>query len=210
MSSTASITLVKTRHSAHYWVVRTIAAAAIAVAAFLIFTAIRVMQQASRDESRPAGAIIVFGAAEYVGRPSPVYRARLDHAYDLFHRGLAPIIITTGGSGFDSKYTEGGVGRDYLVARGIPDADLIAETQSLDTAQSAQRTAAILRKNHIGDALAVSDAYHVYRIKKLMKAQGVVIYGAPRPASQPRTPWARAVGALREAVSYLLWQLNLT
>jgi uncharacterized SAM-binding protein YcdF (DUF218 family) len=178
--------------------------------AFLLITAFRVARQAGRDEARPAGAIIVFGAAEYVGRPSPVYRARLDHAYDLFKRGLAPVIITTGGSGFDSKYTEGGVGRDYLIARGIPDANLIAETQSLDTAQSAARTAAIMRTNHIADAVAVSDAYHVYRIKQLMKAQGVDAYGSPRPASEPRTRYARVIGALREAVSYLLWRLNLT
>lgn len=210
MSSTATITLVRTRHSLVHWIVRGLAAAGIAVAAFLFLTAIRVAQQAGRDEARPADAIIVFGAAEYVGRPSPVYRARLDHAYDLFQRGFAPVVITTGGSGFDSKYTEGAVGRDYLIARGIPDAHLIAETQSLDTAQSAVRTSAILRTNHLADAIAVSDAYHVYRIKQLMKAQGVVVYGSPRPASEPRTRWARIVGTLREAVSYLLWRVNLT
>ncbi|MBZ5631125.1 MAG: YdcF family protein, partial [Acidobacteriia bacterium] len=89
--------------------------AAFAVAAFFI------VRQGNRDEARPADAIVVFGAAEYAGRPSPVYRARLDHAYELFERGLASMVITTGGAGADPKFTEGGVGRDYLSRRGIPD-----------------------------------------------------------------------------------------
>ncbi len=177
---------------------------------FLGITCVRVARQASRDEARPAGAIIVFGAAEYAGRPSPVYRARLDHAYDLYARGIAPIVITTGGAGADPTYTEGGVGRDYLAKRGIPDPGLIAETQSDDTAESAQRIAGILRANRIHDAVAVSDAYHVFRIKQLMKAQGIAVYGSPRPESRPRTSWGRTVGVLREAVSYSLWRLHLT
>ena len=94
--------------------------AAFAVAAFFI------ARQGNLDEARRADAIVVFGAAEYAGRPSPVYRARLDHAYELFERGLAPMVITTGGAGADPKFTEGGVGRDYLSRRGIPDRSLIA------------------------------------------------------------------------------------
>ena len=82
------------------------------------------MREGGVDEARPADAIVVFGAAEYVGHPSPVYRARLDHAYDLFQRGLAPVVITTGGAGKDPHFSEGQVGRDYLEARGIPDVNL--------------------------------------------------------------------------------------
>src|SRR5262245_3902898 len=73
-----------------------------------------VVRQSGKDEARPAHAIVVFGAAEYVGRPSPVYKARLDHAAELYRRGLAPIVITTGGYGADPKFSEGEVGRDYL------------------------------------------------------------------------------------------------
>jgi uncharacterized SAM-binding protein YcdF (DUF218 family) len=192
------------------WPGRVLMALAAALVVFLSATSARIMRQAARDETQTAGAIIVFGAAEYAGRPSPVFRARLDHAYDLFRRGVAPIIITTGGAGYDPTYSEGGVGRDYLMARGVPDQSLIAETQSDDTAESAARTAAILRVNHIPDAVAVSDAYHVFRIKQLMKAQGVTVYGAPRPGSLPRGWWARTVGVLREAVSYMLWKMHLT
>ena len=165
------------------------------------------MRQGNVDEARPADAIIVFGAAEYSGRPSPVYRARLDHAYDLFQRGLAPMVITTGGGGGDPRFTEGQVGRDYLMHRGIPDRYLIAETQSSDTAESAQRVSAILRANHMRNVLAVSDAYHIFRIKRLMWQHDVVAYGSPRPASVPRTWEAKVTSSLRESASYLFWRL---
>ena len=178
--------------------------------AFLLITAERIERQGSRDEPRRADAIVVFGAAEYVGRPSPVYRARLDHAFDLFRRGIAPMVITTGGAGFDPTYSEGGVGRDYLAKRGIPDRNLIAETQSSDTAESAQRVGVIMRANAMHTAVAVSDAYHIFRIKKMLEREGVRVYGAPRPGSIPRTAWSRLLAALREAVSYTLWLLRIT
>src|SRR3989454_12513971 len=113
---------------------------ALAVAVMLIYLAsicLHILQQGSQQEIHPADVIVVFGAAEYAGRPSPVFRARLDHAYDLFRRGVAPVIITTGGSGSDPDYSEGGVGHDYLMHRGVPEHNLIAETQGSDTAQSA-------------------------------------------------------------------------
>ena len=171
--------------------------AAFAVAAFFI------VRQGNRDEARRADAIVVFGAAEYAGRPSPVYRARLDHAYELFQRGLAPMVITTGGAGADPKFTEGGVGRDYLSRRGIPDRSLIAETQSEDTAESAQRVSAILRVNGMHNVVAVSDAYHIFRIKRLMGRYGIVAYGSPRPGSVPHTAGAKISAVLRESASYV-------
>jgi uncharacterized SAM-binding protein YcdF (DUF218 family) len=104
----------------------------------------RVVDQADQDEARAADVIVVFGAAEYDGRPSPVYKARLDHAAQLYHRGLAPIVIITGGSGNDPRFSEGVVGREYLKGLGIPDSRLIAETQSADTAESARRVSTIM------------------------------------------------------------------
>lgn len=206
----AAISEFPTRQSRKSWLVRAFAALVVVVAAFLAVSAVRVARQAELDETRPAGAIIVFGAAEYSGRPSPVFRARLDHAYELFARGVAPIVIVSGGAGGDPQYNEGGVGRDYLIARGIPDYNLIAETQSEDTAEQAERMAAIMRTNGIPDAVAVSDAYHLFRIKQLMKAQGVTVYGAPRSASIPRNMWGRIVGLTRESISYLFWKLHIT
>ncbi len=194
--------------SRHKWL-RGVVALAVIAATFLALVAMRIQRQAGIDEARPAGAIVVFGAAEYVGRPSPVFRARLDHAYQLFAGGLAPLVITTGGAG-DPKFTEGGVGRDYLRSRGIPDLNLIAETQSNDTAESAHRTAVILRANGIHTCVAVSDAYHIYRVKQMLEAEGITAYGSPRPDSVPHTAYARMTAALREAFSYVLWKLHLT
>lgn len=181
-----------------------------AVLAWLAYLSVRIDRQATRNEAKAAGAIVVFGAAEYSGRPSPVLRARLDHAYDLYQRGLALLIVTTGGSGGDPKFSEGEVGRNYLAKRGVPDRVLIAETQGSDTEQSAQRVAIILRANGVENCDAVSDAYHMFRVKKMMEQQGITVYAAPRPESLPKSVWARSWAILREAVSYTAWKMHLT
>jgi uncharacterized SAM-binding protein YcdF (DUF218 family) len=190
---------------------RTLIVGALAAAAllWLAVTCVRIAREASRQEIHPADAIVVFGAAEYSGRPSPVYRARLDHAFDLFQRGLAPVVITTGGAAADPSYSEGGVGHDYLLHRGIPDSNLIAETQGSDTAQSAQRIGVIMRANHMHSCVAVSDAYHVFRIRKLLEHEGLQVYVSPRPDSRPHSRWQRLEAILREAASYLVWRLHL-
>jgi uncharacterized SAM-binding protein YcdF (DUF218 family) len=168
-----------------------------------------VSRQSWQDESRQADAIVVFGAAEYAGHPSPIYKARLDHAYTLFLRGFAPLIITSGGAADDPLFTEGGVGRDYLVARGVPDDRIIAETQSSDTSESASRIANILRANHLRTCVAVSDGYHMFRVKQMLTQQGIVVYASPRP--DPRLPsrWQRTKVKLREVMSYTAWKLGL-
>jgi len=168
-----------------------------------------ITRQATRDESRRADAIVVFGAAEYSGHPSPIYRARLDHAYTLFKSGLAPLIITTGGAAEDPRFSEGGVGRDYLVSRGVPDGDIVAETQSSDTNQSAVRVANILRANGFHTCLAVSDGYHMFRVKQMLEREGVVVYASPRPNSHLLSPWQRARVKLREVFSYTAWKLGM-
>src|SRR5206468_280898 len=125
-----------------------------------------ILRQSSRDEAQIADAIVVFGAAEYAGKPSPVYRARLDHALALFNQNLAPTVITTGGTAWDPNYSEGGVGRDYLASKGIRDQHLIAETWSDNTLESAERVARIMRMNGMRSCVAVSDPYHLFRIKR--------------------------------------------
>ena len=177
---------------------------------FYLRACIGVLRQAGVDERRPVDAIVVFGAAEYDGRPSPVLRARLDHGLDLFRQDMAPFVITTGGSGRDPHFSEGGVGHDYLAARGVPDGALIAETQGGDTDQSAQRVGVIMRANGLRTCLAVSDAYHLFRVKKLMANQGVECYGSARNNSIPRTGWLRFWAVQREAFSYCLWKLHIT
>ncbi|HTS08231.1 MAG TPA: YdcF family protein [Candidatus Eisenbacteria bacterium] len=185
--------------------------AILAVLAFFAATAIRITRAASLQEVPHADAIVVFGAAEYSGRPSPVLKARLDHALDLFHRGLAPVVITTGGAAADPKFSEGGVGKDYLMRHGVPERSLIAETQGKDTSQSAERVAVIMRANGLHSCIAVSDAYHVFRIRKLLEHENVgPVFVAPRPDSRPRSAVQRMVAVMRESTSYFLWRLGIT
>jgi len=188
------------------WLILGVAAV---ITLFLLVTSLQVVHEASKEELHAADAIVVFGAAEYAGHPSPVLRARLDRAYDLFQRGLAPVVITTGGAGADPSFSEGGVGRDYLMHRGIRERNLIAETQGSDTAQSAERIGVIMRANGLHSCLAVSDEYHVFRIKALLQHEGLQVYVAPRSGSRPRSQWQRMMAVLREAMSYLVWKLNI-
>jgi uncharacterized SAM-binding protein YcdF (DUF218 family) len=193
------------------WWVRLLILLVGAAVLFLVSTAVRVIETASLQEVHPADAIVVFGAAEYSGRPSPVLRARLDHALDLFHRGVAPVVITTGGAAEDPHFSEGGVGRDYLMRHGVPERSLIAETQGRDTSESAERVAVIMRANNLHSCVAVSDAYHVFRIRKLLEHEGIgPVYIAPRLDTRPHSILQRAESALREATSYLLWRIGIT
>jgi len=183
--------------------------AVVLIATIVASTVHTIVHDSRQQQLLPADAIIVFGAAEYDGRPSPVFRARLDHANDLFRKGLAPVVITTGGAAADPNFSEGGVGRDYLMRRGVPESALIAETQASDTAESAERVAVIMRANHMRSCIAVSDAYHVFRIRKLLEHQSVQVFLAPRPDSRPKSVWQRGVALLRESMSYLGWRAGI-
>ena len=183
---------------------------ALVVVAYVAIIYIRIVRQSGRDEARKADVIVVFGAAEYVGKPSPVFKARLDHAADLYRKGLAPVIIATGGPGTDPKFSEGAVGREYLKSVGIPEDHLIAETQSPDTAESARRVSTIMRANHMNTCLAVSDGYHIFRIKSMLSREGVTVYGAPRPNSKPQSFSRRNEAVMHEIASYTLWMLHLS
>jgi uncharacterized SAM-binding protein YcdF (DUF218 family) len=176
---------------------------------FFGITGSRIASAARETATTRADVIAIFGAAEYAGHPSPVYRARLDHGYELFEKGMAPVVITTGGSALDPDFSEGGVGKEYLMRRGVPEQALIAETQGSDTAQSAARVANIMRVNGMHSCIAVSDAYHVFRIRALLEHEGVQVELAPRPESRPRHWWDRFVAVMREEASYLAWKSGL-
>jgi len=191
------------------WLFWTTVVAAVMVLAAFSSIFITILNDSTKQELHSADAIIVFGAAQYDGRPSPVFRARLDHANELFRQGLAPVVITTGGSAADPKFSEGGVGHDYLMRKGIPESALIAETQANDTAESAERVAAIMRANHMNSCLAVSDAYHMFRIRMLLMHQGLHVFLAPRPDSRPKSLWLSMVALMKESASYLLWRAGL-
>ncbi|MDE3180031.1 MAG: YdcF family protein [Acidobacteriota bacterium] len=165
---------------------------------------------AVKDAARPAGAIVVMGAAEYDGVPSPVYRGRLDHAIALDERGFASLIITTGGSGGDRRYTEGGVGRDYLIQQGIAAGSIIAETHSQTTFESVRAVSDILRRHGVAACVAVSDGFHLYRVVAMFKARGITAYGSPVPNSSIEDdPYLRVVYSLREVAALTLWRMHI-
>lgn len=166
--------------------------------------------QAATDEARPADAIVVFGAAQYNGTPSPVFKARLDHAFDLEDRGMAPIVITTGGSGGDPKFTEAGVGRDYLIQQGVAADKILSETRSETTYQSVQAVARLLRQRGAKTCITVSDGFHLYRVKLMFSSQGITAYGSPAPESPIEAdPTLRPLHSLREALITTLWYVGI-
>jgi uncharacterized SAM-binding protein YcdF (DUF218 family) len=165
---------------------------------------------ASQDNAQPADAIAVFGAAEYLGHPSPVLHARLDHAVELYRKQIAPLVITLGGgTDKDSGNTEGGVGRDYLLANGIPFANIIAETQSIDTEQQVHRLAAIARENNLHHIVVVSDGTHLFRIRQLCQDAGLDVYTSPRPALGHISNYDLTMRYVHEIISYTALRLNI-
>lgn len=180
----------------------------IAIAGWFLWLYGQIHFYATHDEARSADAIAVFGAAEYDGRPSPVLRARLDHALALYRERLAPLMITLGGGG-DVRDSEGGVGHDYLLAHEVPEDQIIAETKSTNTEESAARLAAIARKNHLNRILAVSDGTHLFRIHALCASLGLKVVTSPRPETRPLGTWDSAMRVMHEMLSYTLWRLKI-
>jgi uncharacterized SAM-binding protein YcdF (DUF218 family) len=168
-----------------------------------------IREQAAMDEARPADAIVVFGAAQYNGIPSPVLKARLDHAFDLDEQELAPVVITTGGNGGDPKYTEAGVSRDYLIQMGVAGKKILPEDRSETTYESVQAVARLLSQRHGKNCIAVSDGFHLYRIKLMFKAVGITAYGSPAPASPiEAASFDRTFHSWREALLTSLWYVG--
>jgi uncharacterized SAM-binding protein YcdF (DUF218 family) len=191
---------------------RVIGIALVAAVVGALFPLLRVARQiqlqSTIDEARPADAIIVLGAAEYRGRPSPVLEARLNHGLFLYLKGLAPRIITTGGAGGDPVFTEGSVGRTYLTQRGVPPEAIVVEREGESTAQSVAAVVEIMRRMELRSAIVVSDGYHIYRVKKMLESSGMQVYGSPRPSVLSggfEEKWLY----FRQAVGYLLWRLGI-
>jgi uncharacterized SAM-binding protein YcdF (DUF218 family) len=170
---------------------------------------VQVERYAAIDEAAPSDAIVVFGAAEYDGRPSPVFRARLEHARVLFERGIAPLIVTLGGSETGDAHSEGEVGRDYLIGGGVPDAAIIAETHSRNTSESARRAAVIARANNLRRLVIVSDGTHMFRIHAICSANGLNVLTSPRPRTGLESASQDTDAIWHEILTYTLWKLHL-
>jgi uncharacterized SAM-binding protein YcdF (DUF218 family) len=180
------------------------------IAGWFLWVYHQIIYTAHIDNAQPADAIAVFGAAEYAGRPSPVLHARLDKAVALYNRDIAPVIITLGGGqDKDSGKTEGGVGRDYLLAQGVPFDHIIAETHSIDTEQQVQLLAGIARQHHFQHIVVVSDGTHLFRIELLCRRAGLDVYTSPRATIGHLDDIDATERMMHEILSYTFLRTNL-
>jgi uncharacterized SAM-binding protein YcdF (DUF218 family) len=146
-------------------------------------TFVQVGAAAMRDEAREAQAIVVLGAAQYNGRPSPVFRSRLDHAAALYHQGLAPIVVVTGGGQPGERYSEARAAAEYLYTQGVPDDSQRREVDGRSSWESLSAAARFLQQEGIDEVLLVSDPWHSYRIQAIATTEGLVAYTSPTKTS---------------------------
>ena len=148
-----------------------------------LVSAVTVLFWSSRDEARPAQAIVVLGAAQYAGKPSPVLRARLDHALDLWNHHLASLLILTGGTGSGDTTSEAAVGRTYAKKHGVPDSAILVENEGRTTSESMRAVAGMLEVRGLQSALLVSDPFHMLRLRILARRFGFTPYTSPTRTS---------------------------
>jgi len=181
------------------WLLAAIAAILLLWAASLAF----VIYAGARAVLRPADAIVVLGAAQYNGRPSPVFKARLDHGITLYRQGYAPRLILTGGVGLRDTLSEGEVGHRYALDKGIPETAMLVEREGATSAASMTAAALLMQEHNLTTALIVSDSYHMLRLELLARRLGIRAYRAPAPAAPiDRSAGERRRYVLRESILF--------
>jgi len=152
---------------------------------FIVFgwATYRIWATGNRDERPSADAIVVLGAAQYDGRPSPVLRARVDHAIDLYESGIARYLIVTGGKAQGDRTTEAAAARAVAISRGVPASAILVEDRGRTTLESMRGVATILRQEQLSSAVFVSDRTHMLRVLRIATDTGIVAYGSPTATS---------------------------
>jgi uncharacterized SAM-binding protein YcdF (DUF218 family) len=164
----------------------------IAILALAWLSLVAVVSWGHRDEARPATAIVVLGAAQYEGRPSPVLRARLDHALVLWNRGIAPRLILTGGRGAGDTTSEAEAGKRYVMRRGVPEAAISLETNGRTTSESLHAVSVMMGANMNRSVVLVSDPFHMLRLTILARRLGL----RPLPSPTRTSPISANTGEL--------------
>lgn len=173
------------------------------------YGAFRIWDQGRIDERRPAGAVVVLGAAQYDGRPSPVLAARLDHAVAEFLTGDYRYLVVTGGKAEGDRTTEAAVARAYAMERGVPADRILVEDQGRTTLESIQSVARILGNHDIGDAVFVSDPTHMLRVLRMADDLGLKAWGSPTATGPVATDPNRLVGAYAHELGALALYLTV-
>jgi len=172
---------------------------AIGGAALLGYMALRIGAQGDLDERRPADAIVVLGAAQFNGTPSAVFEARLQHAVDLYHAGVAPYLVVTGGKLPGDRTTEAATARRWAIAHGVPAKAILSENRGRSTLESLENVAAIFRDRHLSSAVFVSDETHMLRVLRIATDLGIGAWGSPtRTSATDREPVRRAQAMVHE------------
>ncbi|MDQ1384383.1 MAG: hypothetical protein QOG65_1762 [Actinomycetota bacterium] len=150
---------------------------------YLLVVFVQVWLAARRDDARPADAIVVLGAAQFDGRPSKILTARLDHAVDLYRRGIAPVVVVTGGKQVGDRFTEASVGATYLHDHAVPERALLRETTGRTSWQSLAAASRFLKERKLTSVVLVSDPYHSARIEDLAHDVGLKAATSPTRTS---------------------------
>jgi uncharacterized SAM-binding protein YcdF (DUF218 family) len=187
-------------------VVRAVAGLLVVVLTYTGVTGWQVWAASRRDEARPSRAIVVLGAAQYNGRPSPVLAARLDHVVDLYRAGMADHIVVTGGKQPGDLFTEAGASARYLSRRGVPGGAVERETTGATSYASLAAVARFLREDGINDVLLVSDPYHSYRIAAIADEVGLTAHVSPTPSGLFQG-WNRVERLVRETAAVAVGRL---
>lgn len=185
------------------------AAALVGTVFLAAVTTFRIWDQGARDERRVADAIVVLGAAQYDGRPSPVFEARLSQAVDLYRAGIAPILVVTGGGAEGDRTTEAAAARAYARARGVPEAAILSEDRGRTTLESLEGVAALFRANGLSSAVFVSDRTHMLRVLRIATDEGIVAWGSPTTTSPiDADPRLRLEATIREVAALAVYFLG--
>lgn len=177
-------------------VVRVVLVAGVVAVGIAGYATYRIWDQGSRDERPSVDAIVVMGAAQYDGRPSPVFAARLDHAVALFQAGLAPRLIVTGGKAEGDRTTEAASARAYAIAHGVPESAILLEDASRTTLESIRGVAALMEDHDLSTAIFVSDPTHMLRVLRMASDAGITGYGSPTTTSPVERDAVARVDAL--------------
>jgi uncharacterized SAM-binding protein YcdF (DUF218 family) len=181
----------------------------LSVLLYIVVLFVLIRRAAALDDSQTADIIVVLGAAQYNGRPSPVFKARLDHTATLFRRNFAGRILTTGGYGLDRRFSEAGVGKSYLEKQNIPADCILTETSGSTTVDSLEKSIQLLKQQKLTRVIAVSDGFHLFRIKQILRDHQITAFGSPAQHSLIESSFrSRALASLREVFVYTAYLMQ--
>jgi uncharacterized SAM-binding protein YcdF (DUF218 family) len=188
---------------------RVLALALMALAVLWVGSVIAVVSFGRRNDAEHADAIVVLGAAQYWGQPSPVLKERLNHAIALWKDGYAPLMVLTGGTGRGDTTTEAEVGRKYAMSRGVPDSAIIVENRGRTTKESLRTVAAILKARNMRKAILVSDPFHMLRLRILAGKLDLTVRSSPTRTSpisaSPSQYWSYVLSeSLKAPLAFIL------